>query len=225
MNGGIPDVGHFDSELGVWLRIPSAGPGPQRPALFLDRDGVIVEDSGYLSRASQVAVIPGAAEAIALANSRRIPVVEVTNQSGVGRGYYDWDAFAEVECAIARELASGGAHIDAVFACPFHRDGVGIWAQPQHPCRKPRPGMLLAAARLLDLDLRRSWIVGDKLADLVAGERAGLRGGIHVLTGHGAEERTQVTEWQPQAFEVRLVESIGEVAGVFDSLDLGHSRF
>ena len=201
--------GRFDPELGVWLRIPDQAAGVPRPALFLDRDGVIVEDPGYLCRAAEVVLIPGAAEWIARANARDIPVVEVTNQAGIGRGYYGWSEFLEVETALARELARGGAVIDGVFACPYHRDGVSPWAHPAHPCRKPRPGMLLAAARLMGLDLGRSWIVGDKYADMDAGQRAGLAGGVHVLTGHGVEHRPQVAAWNPPGFDVRLADSFG----------------
>jgi D-glycero-D-manno-heptose 1,7-bisphosphate phosphatase len=87
----------------------SVGPFPvARPALFLDRDGVILEDPGYVSEASQIVLIPGAVELIALANSRHVPVIEVTNQAGIGRGYYGWSEFCEVEAALARELADCG---------------------------------------------------------------------------------------------------------------------
>jgi D-glycero-D-manno-heptose 1,7-bisphosphate phosphatase len=201
--------GHFDADLGAWVRVSGPVADAPRPALFLDRDGVIVEDSGYLYRVSAMVLIPGAAERIARANARGVPVVEVTNQAGIGRGYYGWREFVEVETALAADLARAGASIDAVFACPYHRDGVGAWAHPAHPCRKPRPGMLLAAARLLNLDLGRSWIVGDKYGDLVAGQRAGLAGGCHVLTGHGAEDRAQVEAWSPPDFAVRLADSLG----------------
>jgi D-glycero-D-manno-heptose 1,7-bisphosphate phosphatase len=212
----LTSVGRFDPQLGVWLRIPDAALPAPSPALFLDRDGVIVEDPGYLSRASRMVIIAGAVELIALANTRNIPVVEVTNQAGIGRGYYGWSEFAEVETALGRELARGGAAIDGVFACPYHREGIGSWAHPAHPCRKPRPGMLLAAARLMGLDLGRSWIVGDKLGDLIAGENAGLAGGIHVLTGHGVEHRPRVAAWKPERFELRLVDSIGAALDVIE---------
>lgn len=214
--GEKSSAGRFDPELGVWLRIPDVPPMAPRPALFLDRDGVIVEDPGYLSQASEMVIIPGAVDLIALANTQNIPVVEVTNQAGIGRGYYGWSEFAEVEAALGRELVRGGAAIDAVFACPYHRDGIGAWAHPAHPCRKPRPGMLIAAARLMGLDLSRSWIIGDKLADLVAGQSAGLAGGVHVLTGHGVEHRPHVVAWKPERFELRLVDSIGAALAVID---------
>jgi D-glycero-D-manno-heptose 1,7-bisphosphate phosphatase len=162
-------------------------------------------------------LIPGAAEWIARANARGIPVVEVTNQSGIGRGYFGWSEFMEVEAALARELALGGAVVDGVFACPYHRDGISPFAHPAHPCRKPGPGMLLAAARLMRLDLGRSWIVGDKHDDLVAGQRAGLAGGVHVLTGRGAKHRPIVAAWHPPGFEVRLADSIGGIGELFGS--------
>ena len=131
------DPGRFHEEIGAWARVPAEPPSARRPALFLDRDGVIVEDHGYLSRPADVALIPGAAGIIDLANRRGIPVIEVTNQAGIGRGYYAWEQFLEVEDALAGELARAGAVIDATFACPYHRDGVAPWAHPAHPARKP----------------------------------------------------------------------------------------
>jgi D-glycero-D-manno-heptose 1,7-bisphosphate phosphatase len=189
-----------------------------RPALFLDRDGVIVEDRGYLSRAEDVVLLPGAASLIASANRRNIPVVEVTNQAGIARGYYGWEEFLEVELALARQLASNGAAIDAVFACPFHRDGAPPWAHPEHPARKPRPGMLLAAQQFVHLDLTRSWIVGDKMDDLLAGYHAGLCGGLHVLTGEGPAHRAGVLDWHHPGFEVVCGNSIGDAGELVELL-------
>lgn len=200
--------GRFDADLGIWYRIPPKQAAAPVPALFLDRDGVIVEDPGYLSRATDMVIIPGAPELIAHANRQRVPVVEITNQAGIARGYYGWNEFAEVETAIRDRLATAGAKIDAAFACPYHRDGIEPWAHPAHPARKPRPGMLVAAAELLNLDLGSSWIVGDMQSDLLAGEAAGICGGLHVLTGHGANQRHLVMEWRPQRYELRLGESI-----------------
>jgi D-glycero-D-manno-heptose 1,7-bisphosphate phosphatase len=190
--------------------VPPQAAAALRPALFLDRDGVVVEDPGYLACPAGLKLIPGAAGLIALANRRQIAVVQVTNQAGIGRGYYGWSEFTEVEAALADALAREGAAIDAAFACPYHRDGVPPWAHPDHPARKPRPGMLFAAGRLLNLDLKRSWIVGDRLADLQAGYAAGLRGGLHVLTGIGASERAAVTQWTPENFDLRLGNSIAD---------------
>jgi D-glycero-D-manno-heptose 1,7-bisphosphate phosphatase len=209
--------GSFHEDLGIWTRMAARPLAEVRPALFLDRDGVIVEDPGYLSRVADLVLIPGAAELIASANRRGIPVVEITNQAGIGRGYYGWNEFLQVEEALGRELADSGATIDAVFACPYHSDGIPPWAHPAHPARKPLPGMILAAERFLNLDLKRSWIVGDKLDDLLAGYNAGLYGGVHVLTGQGAEHRQLALEWSPNSFEVRFADSIrdaGTLVGI-----------
>jgi D-glycero-D-manno-heptose 1,7-bisphosphate phosphatase len=206
--------GCFDEGLGVWIWAAPHEAREPLPALFLDRDGVIIEDPGYLCRATELRLIDGAAGVIALANRRGIPVVEVTNQAGIGRGYYGWNDFVAVEEALAHLLAREAASLDAVFACPYHHEGIAPWTHPAHPARKPRPGMLLEAERLLHLDLRRSWIVGDKLADLQAGYHAGLRGGLHVLTGKGMRERAAVNQWKPENFELRLGDSIGDAAGL-----------
>jgi D-glycero-D-manno-heptose 1,7-bisphosphate phosphatase len=200
--------------LGIWISAPLEAPADPRPALFLDRDGVIVEDPGYLCRPGDLQLIPGAAALIASANRRGIPVVEITNQAGIGRGYYTWKEFIAVEEVLAQLLTNASAYLDAIFACPYHEDGVPPWAHPAHPSRKPRPGMLLAAEKLLNLDLRASWIVGDKLSDLEAGYYAGLRGGMHVLTGEGPRHRAAITQWKPENFELRFAESIRDAAAL-----------
>jgi D-glycero-D-manno-heptose 1,7-bisphosphate phosphatase len=217
----ISSDGCFYEDIGVWARVPvNSRVSPPRPALFLDRDGVILEDAGYLCRVADMSVIQGAAEIIGRANRQGIPVVEVTNQAGIGRGYYGWEEFIEVECALTSELARAAAFIDATFACPYHRDGIALWAHPAHPARKPRPGMLIAAERFLNIDLKRSWIVGDKSGDLLAGRNAGLRGGLHVLTGHGTKHRQNGTEWSNAQFEVRFGDSIRDAAAIIDLLSV-----
>lgn len=212
------DPGRYHPDLGMWIRAAAPATGGPRPALFLDRDGVIIEDPGYLARASDVALIPGAGAVIGLANRRGVPVIEVTNQAGIARGYYGWKEFLDVEAALGERLDAEGARIDAAFACPYHRDGIHSWAHPAHPGRKPRPGMLLAAAQLLNLDLRQSWIVGDKLADLQAGANAGLQGGLHVLTGHGREHRESVAAAVFEGFDLRLGESIRDASALLERM-------
>jgi histidinol-phosphate phosphatase family domain/HAD-superfamily hydrolase, subfamily IIIA len=215
MSSGVEE-GRFHEELGIWAAVTEHVSPKARPALFLDRDGVIVEDPGYLSRVADLIVLSGAAEIIRLANRVNVPVVEVTNQSGIGRGYYGWKEFLEIEEALRRELGRAGAFIDAAFACPYHRDGIAPWNHPAHPARKPRPGMLLAARQFLNLDLDNSWIVGDKICDLQAGCNAGLRGGLLVLTGKGSAHRDSVREWKPENFEVRIGSSIWEAGEFFE---------
>jgi D-glycero-D-manno-heptose 1,7-bisphosphate phosphatase len=167
---------------GLWCRIESTGLA-SRPALFLDRDGVIIADTHYLGQAGDMRVLEGAALAIARCNARKIPVVVVTNQSGIARGYYDWDGFRAVQAALSGALAAAGAHLDAVLACAYHADGRGRLRVAGHPWRKPAPGMILEAARRTGIDLAKSWIIGDRVHDLAAGSAAGLAGGTLVGPG------------------------------------------
>jgi D-glycero-D-manno-heptose 1,7-bisphosphate phosphatase len=159
-----------------------------RPALFLDRDGVIVADTEYLGRAEHLRLIEGVAVQIARCNVMRIPVVVVTNQSGIARGLYDWNGFRAVQAALSAALAASGAHLDAVLACGYHGEGLGPLRVADHPWRKPNPGMILAAGKDMNLDLARSWIVGDKARDLAAGRAAGLAGGVLVAEDEGERE-------------------------------------
>lgn len=176
---------------GLWAETRRDVPAG-RGGLFLDRDGVIVEERQYLHRLEDVALTPDAASVIGQANRMGIPVVMITNQAGVGRGIYDWEAFDRVQAAIHAVLAAAGAQVDAVYACAYHEAGQGEYRVGDHPWRKPGPGMLLAAAVDLGVDLGVSWVVGDRATDLEAGRSAGLVGGTLVATGYGVEEREQV---------------------------------
>ena len=157
----------------------------KRPALFLDRDGCVVVEAHYLHKVEDVELIPGASDVIAKANALNIAVVFVTNQAGIGYGYFDWPDFIRVQEKILSELAGAGAYVDGVFACPFHANGKAPYDHPNHPFRKPNPGMIHAAGEKLNLNLEKSWIVGDRAGDLEAGRNAGLAGGVQVATGHG----------------------------------------
>lgn len=157
-----------------------------KPAIFLDRDGTLNEEVDYLSDPEQLVLIPGAAAAVARLNARRIPVVVVTNQSGIGRGRFGWQDFAAVMNRMGTLLARDNAWIDAVYASPHHELGQGAYAVADHPERKPNPGMLLRAAEEHGLDLARSWMVGDKGIDLEAGRRAGCKVAL-VRTGYGTQ--------------------------------------
>ena len=155
-----------------------------QPGLLLDRDGVINEEREYLHDPKDLVVIAGVAQAIAAINRRRIPVAVVTNQAGIGRGMYGLDAYHAVNRAIECILAKAGAHIDAWYFCPHVPDA-------ECSCRKPRPGMLLAAAKDLALDLGRSVLVGDKVSDLAAAHAAGCRT-VLVRTGYGREVEAEL---------------------------------
>jgi D-glycero-D-manno-heptose 1,7-bisphosphate phosphatase len=158
-----------------------------RPALFLDRDGVLNVEVEYLHDPAALVLLPGAAAAVAAVNRRGVPVVVVTNQAGIARGYYDEAAYRALMRRLGEALAAAGARLDADYHCPHHPEaGLGPY-RVACACRKPRPGMLLQAARDLGLDLRRSALVGDKLSDLEAARAAGCAA-ILVRTGYGAAE-------------------------------------
>ena len=179
----LPEGARIDTD-GVWSQILRSPRNTLcRPALFLDRDGVVIEDVGHLGQAENVRLIPGAADVIAVANGLDIPVVVVTNQSGIGRGLFGWPGFIDVQGRILEELGSQGASVDAVFACPHHPDAEPPYDHPDHPARKPNAAMLFRAAELLPLDLARSWIVGDRARDIAAGRNAGIEGALYVTAG------------------------------------------
>jgi D-glycero-D-manno-heptose 1,7-bisphosphate phosphatase len=144
-----------------------------RPAVFLDRDGTVIHDAHYLADPAGVRLLPGAAEAVARLNRVGLPVVLVTNQSGIGRGYFSEADFQAVQEALVRLLAKRGARLDAVYHCPHAPDH-----QPPCDCRKPEPGLFLRAARELRVDPARSWYVGDRVRDVAP---AGRLGGTGIL--------------------------------------------
>ncbi len=194
---------------GIWCKILAKG-APGRSALVLDRDGTVVEETEYLCRVADIVMIGGAAAVIAAANRRGVAVVMVTNQAGIGRGYYGWDQFNVVQRAIIAALSAEGASIDAVYACAHHPEGRAGYAHPNHPARKPNPGMLLQAASDLRLDLKNSWLVGDKAIDVEAAKRAGLAGALQVATGYGKAERQLAAAFANPTFEVRFGRSIAD---------------
>ena len=159
-----------------------------RRAVFLDRDGTLVDELGFLARAADLRLLPGAAEGVRLVNRAGWCAVVVTNQSGIARGLFDEAALAAVHARLAAELARAGAHLDAILHCPHHPDEGAPPLRAACACRKPAPGLLFEARERLGLELGASWIVGDGLRDLEAGRRAGLAGGVLVLTGKGRDE-------------------------------------
>jgi D-glycero-D-manno-heptose 1,7-bisphosphate phosphatase len=149
----------------------------KRPGAFLDRDGVLIVDCGYPHRPDQLVLIPGAAEAVKRLNAAGYVVVIVTNQSGVARGLFSEEVMHGFNALLVARLAEAGARIDAVYACPFHAEAVDDrYRHPDHPDRKPNPGMLLKAVAEHDLDPARSLMIGDQPSDMEAARRAGVVG-------------------------------------------------
>lgn len=153
-----------------------------RAAVFLDRDGTLIEDPGYLADPGAVRLLPGAGEAVARLASAGVPAVVVTNQSGIARGLLTEAQYQAVESRLDALLAERGARVEAHYVCPHHPDFTG-------PCECRKPGTLLfrRAAERHGLDLARSWWIGDRLRDLEPADRLGGRG-ILVLTGAGGAE-------------------------------------
>jgi D-glycero-D-manno-heptose 1,7-bisphosphate phosphatase len=178
-------------DVGLWCQIECTA-AQNRAALFLDRDGVVVADTRYLGRPQDLHMMDRAASAIARCNALNIPVVLVTNQSGIARGFYDWDGFRAVQAALSAALAEAGAHFDAVLACAYHAEGAPPLRSVNHPWRKPNPGMIITAADRMGLDLSRSWIIGDSVSDIAAGAAARLAGGTLVATSGGLFREAQI---------------------------------
>src|SRR6187399_1512044 len=147
-----------------------------RPAVFLDRDGTIIEESGYLDRLDRLVFFPYSIDAIRGLNRAGFAVVVVTNQAGIARGIVKEPFVGEAHRHIASRVEAGGARIDGFYYCPHYPGGSVPEFTRACDCRKPAPGMLRQAAADLDLDLARSFVVGDKWTDVQAGVAAGARG-------------------------------------------------
>jgi D-glycero-D-manno-heptose 1,7-bisphosphate phosphatase len=167
--------------------------GERQAAIFLDRDGTINEEAGYLRRMESLRLLPGAAGAIRRINESGLMAVVVTNQSGIARGLFD-EAFVDrVHKRLREMLRAEGALIDAFYFCPHHpTEGRGAYLKICD-CRKPAPGMLLLAAEELRIDPSRSYMVGDTLKDIAAGAGVGARG-VLVRTGYGEESAAELQQ-------------------------------
>ena len=180
-----------------------------RPAVFLDRDGTIIEERGYLDRLDLLELYPFTIDAIRLLNRAGYATVVVTNQGGIGRGIIDEPFLREVHEAIDARLAAGNARIDGYYFCPHHPDAVIPALRQTCACRKPAPGMIEQACRELALDPRRSVTIGDRRLDVVCGTSAGTRS-ILVRTGHGAHEEAMPRgAARPDAILNNLMEAVG----------------
>lgn len=152
-----------------------------RPAAFLDRDGVLNEDDGFVFRPEALRFVAGAPEAVRRLNAAGYLVVVVTNQSGVARGLFDEEAMDRFHDHLRAEFGRQNARLDAIYACPYHPEGTIERYRADHPDRKPRPGMILRALADLPIDRNRSFLVGDKPTDIAAAASAGIPG--HLFPG------------------------------------------
>ena len=168
-------------------------------AVFLDRDGTINEDTGYIDSPEKLVIIRGASDAIKKLNENEFGVIVISNQSGVGRGYFSKEAAEEVNKKLVKILNKGGAHIDGIYYCPHHPDD-------NCDCRKPRTGLIEMAKGDLNLDIKKSYVVGDKVSDIELAMNAGAKA-ILVLTGRGTDERNRLIR-QPHYIASNLKEAV-----------------
>lgn len=179
-----------------------------RRAVFLDRDGTLIEESGYLDRLERLVFFPYSVDAVRQLNRAGLAAIVVSNQAGIARGIVEEPFVGEAHRAIAGRMASGGARIDAYYYCPHHPEAVLEAYRRQCDCRKPRPGLLEQAAAEWDLDLTRSFVVGDRWHDLEAGQAVGARG-VLVRTGHGRrEEAAPLHAVAPAAIADNLIAAV-----------------
>ena len=162
--------------------------------MFIDRDGCLTDEVGYVNHVSRIRLLPRTGEAVRRLNQAGVPAVMVTNQAGIARGYFSEDVLHAVNAEMVRQLAAQGARLDGLYVCTHHpHEG-----QPPYrgvcDCRKPRPGLLQRAARELALDLAASVMVGDRISDVAVGQAVGAAG-VLVLTGYGRGE------WEHQRHE------------------------
>jgi D-glycero-D-manno-heptose 1,7-bisphosphate phosphatase len=160
---------------------------PRRRAIFVDRDGTLSEEVGYVNHLSRFRLFPFAVEAIRLVNRSPFLAVLVTNQAGVARGYFPESLIHEVHAAVARDMDAGGARLDGIYFCPHHPAAGEPPYRQECDCRKPRPGLLHRAADDLGIDLARSYVIGDRLGDLELAWSVGATG-VLVRTGYGRGE-------------------------------------
>jgi len=170
-----------------------------QPAVFLDRDGTINQDTGYIDSPERLFIIDGAASAIKRLNSKGFRVVVITNQSGVGRGYFTKEAADSVNKKLEEVLKREGAHLDGIYYCPHHPDD-------NCECRKPRIGLLEKAKNDLAIDFKKSYVIGDKGSDIEIAQSIGGKG-ILVLIGSGKDEK-QKLDHEPSYIATDLKDAV-----------------
>lgn len=188
-------------------------------AVFIDRDGTLSEDIGYVSSPDELVLYPWAGEAVRLINESGLLTVVITNQSGIARGMYTEETLDAVHSRMIVELAREGARIDAVYYCPHHPEVGDARYRIACECRKPRTGMLEQAGSEHKIDLARSFVIGDKASDIKLAENAGARSAL-VLTGYGRETLAHPDRWPcaPEIVAGNLLEAVKRI------LDVGIDR-
>ena len=188
-----------------------------RPAVFLDRDGTLIEEVGYLDRLERLAFFPWSIDAVTLLNRAGYAVAVVTNQVGVGRGMFEESFVEEAHRHLDAVVTAGSGRIDAYYYCPHHPEAPIAMYRRACDCRKPAPGMLRRAERELDVDLSRSFVVGDRWLDIQLAQAVEAQG-ILVRTGYGRTEETRPRDGvQAAAVADNLIQAVGWILRHGDS--------
>jgi len=189
----------------------------KRAAVFLDRDGTINEQMGYINHTCRFQLLPGAADAIRKLNDAGIPVVVVSNQSGLARGYFPEELLVAVHEKMNRLLAEAGAHVDGIYYCPHHPEAKEERFRVDCDCRKPKPGLVLQASHEMQLDPKRSFVVGDRWSDIKTAANCGAQS-ILVRTGYGRGDEQYIGPFQKIQPDYKAEDLLGAVALILKAL-------
>ncbi len=187
----------------------------RRPAVFLDRDGTINKEMGYVNHISRFILIEGVPEAVELLNRNNYLVLVTTNQSGVARGYFPMELLYEVHKHMSDSLGQYGARIDRIYCCPHHPDGVISEYRISCDCRKPKTGLFKRALADFEIDLERSYVIGDRVLDMQFASACGVPG-IMVETGYGLGESRYIlpnSPFRPIRIEKNLLSAVRWILG------------
>ena len=185
----------------------------KRPAVFIDRDGTISEEVGYINHPSRFRVFPYAARAIKLLNDQGWLVVIITNQAGVARGYFSESMIETVHDNLRQELRDEGAQVDGIYYCAHHPTVGEPPYRQDCDCRKPKPGLITRATKDLDVSLEQSWMIGDRYGDVELARNAGVRSAL-VLSGYGRgewENQRSLWKYQPDLVAENLLEAVESI--------------
>jgi D-glycero-D-manno-heptose 1,7-bisphosphate phosphatase len=185
----------------------------KRPAVFIDRDGTISEEVGYVNHPSRFRVFPYSAEAIRILNDAGWLAIVITNQAGVARGYFSEDVIHKIHDRLTSDLQNGAAKLDAIYYCAHHPSVGDPPYRLDCDCRKPKPGLIRQAAKDFEIDLAASWMAGDRYSDVELARNAGLRS-VFVLSGYGRGEwEYQSSSWkhQPDLVCENLLEAVKSI--------------
>ena len=185
----------------------------KRPAVFIDRDGTISEEVGYVNHPTRFRVFPYSSEAIRILNDAGWLAIVITNQAGVARGYFSEDVILRIHDQLTRDLQNESARLDAIYYCAHHPSAGEPPYRLDCDCRKPKPGLIQQAAKDFDIDLTSSWMAGDRYSDIELARNAGLRSAF-VLSGYGRGEweyQSQRWEHQPDLVCENLLEAVKSI--------------